>query len=225
MAKTSVGWSVALLYSQIRRRLTDKMDVHWNNPKRIAVPAIFGVWLILATVAASTLTAWHTISLPSTLKNAAASGDRIVGWRVRHYLSAECACSRAVAAYLATRGPMDVAREDVVLIASGDSEKDGVFGKTLRDKGFAVEVVTEETAASTAGVEGVPALEILAPDQRIAFRGGYRERGAAPGMYLDRAILSDLMVAKPVRVLPIYGCATSARLRNLMDPFGLKGLN
>jgi hypothetical protein len=88
-----------------------------------------------------------------------------------------------------------------------------------------VRVLAKERAASIDGVEGVPALEIVAPGNRIAFRGGYRDAGAPPGKYLDVALLSDLMASKPARGVPVIGCATSERLRHLLDPIGLKSLN
>jgi hypothetical protein len=195
------------------------------NMKRLAAAAIFAGWLILATLAASTLTAWHTISLPAAIKAHVTRGDAAAAWRLVHYLSPECACSRAVASYLVKRGPLGNAGEDVVLLASGNPATDAAFAKPLTENGFRVELRTQADAASRDGVEGVPTLEIVAPGNRIVFRGGYRERGAAPGAYLDVALLSALMASKPLRALPIYGCATSQRLSSALDPLGLKSLH
>jgi hypothetical protein len=216
-------------YSQILHGLTEKTGVRCINAKRMAAPFIFGLWLILATVAASTLTAWHSLALPVPARPSWSRSDGTTGWRVTHYLSSECACSRAVASYLEKRRPLAQVTEEVVLIDSGDGGRDAAFGRSLRDKKFSVELLANGQAASMDGVEGVPTLEIVSPSHRVVYLGGYRERGAPPGKYLDLAILSGLMAPKPTRdlpgSLPIYGCATSAHLRNLLDPLRLKSLN
>jgi hypothetical protein len=195
--------------------------VCFTGIRRLAVFSVFGAWLILATVAASTLTAWHSIAVPVSTNSAGLTKGGSTGWRITHYLSSECGCSQGVASYLESRGPLSQATEEVVLIASTDRGRDAAFRGRLSEKNFRVELISENDA-STDGVQGVPTLEIVAPTGRVAFRGGYRKLGAAPGAYLDVAILSGLMASRPVGAIPIYGCATSTRLRRLLDPLGLK---
>lgn len=73
-------------------------------------------------------------------------------------------------------------------------------------------------------MEGVPILKIAGPDGSTRFQGAYRGQGTPPGQYLDIAILSGLIESKPVPQLRAYGCATSRRLKSMLDPLSLKSL-
>lgn len=192
-----------------------------GQTKSVVSSLVFGLWLVVATVAATILTAWHWVSLPVQAKIDHA-GNRIAGWRLRHYLASDCSCSRSVASYLITRGPLPNAAEEIVLLDSGDGSKTVELERRLRKRGFAVTGMTPDLAALREGVEGVPTFEVVGSDSRVVYRGGYRERGAAPGKYLDTTILSDVMAARTAPSLPVYGCATGERLRRQLDPFGFK---
>jgi hypothetical protein len=183
----------------------------------------FAFWLIAATFAASTLTAWHSVSLPLQPERSKPRGGHGNGWHLTHYLSPNCACSRAIARYLIARGTLSKATEEIVFIGSSDIPAENGLLDALNRRGFHITSVSAETAAEE-GVEGVPILKIEAPDGSIRFRGGYRERSTPPEEYLDVAILSGLIASQPVPNPRAYGCATSRRMRSLLDPLSLKSL-
>src|SRR6202012_1504264 len=131
----------------------------------------------------------------------------------------DCACSRSVAAYLAARGPVPGVDEEIVLIDDPvATQVRDEMQRSLKAHAFTVTLRSAGDVAAADGVEGVPTLEAIAPDNHIAYRGGYNEHGAAPGDYLDTAILADLRAAKPRGELRIFGFATSQRLRRRQDP-------
>lgn len=190
---------------------------------------VFGLWLTAATIAASTVTAWHSLALPDTAVPA-----QIVNptgqWRVKHYLSSECACSRAVARYLGSRGPVKTASEDIILIATDPVTPEKIrwqneVAASLIASRFHTREISATAAADEAKVEAVPLLEIDGPDGRVRFRGGYREPTTPAGVYLDTTILSGLLAGLSESAsLPaprVFGCATSARLRRQLNPFAI----
>jgi hypothetical protein len=197
-----------------------------GNSQKIGRALGFTLWLTAATFAAATLTSWHSVALPVSLEQPKlrhSHGDR---WHLTHYLSADCACSRAVARYLMVRGPLVEATEEVVLIRSSDTPAENRLVDSLTRTGFQIRITTAEAAASLdGGVQGVPVLHIEAPDGTTKFRGGYRARNTPPEEYLDVAILSGLMASKPVPELRVIGCATSRRLRLQLDPLSFRSLS
>jgi hypothetical protein len=119
--------------------------------------------------------------------------------------------------------------EDVVLIRTSALAEDARLEGTLRhakgnQKAFRIKSVTPEEAARH-GIEAVPLLEIAAPGNRVLYRGGHQRRGERPGIYSDIAIVSALMAQDAPQRLPVFGCATSSRLRGLIDPFHIKSLS
>jgi hypothetical protein len=185
----------------------------------------FVLWLTMATFAATSLTAWHSVALPVRSGLPGLMPANTGSWHLIHYLSAACACSQAVARHLIARGPLPVAAEDVVLIASGDTPADNTLRRALSRRGFHAVIVNPDKASLNDGVDGVPLLKINAPDGTQKFRGGYLDRGAPGGVYLDVTILSSLMASRPVPRIHVYGCATSQRLRSLLDPLSLRSLS
>jgi hypothetical protein len=195
------------------------------NPKQVLVRALFGLWLIASMAAAASLTAWHALTLPVAARTVPSVADRDGKWTLTHYLSTDCICSRAVAAYLIGRGPREEVAEEVLLIDSDDAARDAALSQSLRQHRFRVRNLSAWDASTAYGVQGVPQLEIASPGGEILFRGGYRERGAAPGAFSDLRALAALTAHQPAPVLPILGCATTQRLRGLLDPLRLKSLN
>jgi len=188
------------------------------------VPALgFGLWLIAATFAAASLTAWHSIALPDSQLPKRAAREPDGRWHMTHYFSAACACSWQVARYLAGRKPLAGVQEDIVVIASDDPSAGARMLDLLKRNAFRTRIMTPEVAAAEDGVEGVPMLQIQSPDGAIKFRGGYREHGH--NQFLDVSIISGLMKSSPVVRPGIYGCATTHRLRSLLDPLSLKVLS
>ena len=185
----------------------------------------FGFWLIAATFAAASLTAWHSVALPVGNPVETTAGTEDGRWHMVHYLSSDCACSREVANYLVRRRPLAGVMEEVVLIASENPGAQLKMLNMFKQNGFRTSLMAPDAAANDAGVEGVPLLQIRAPDGSLRFRGGYREHGAPPDRFLDISILSGLMNSRAVPRPRVYGCATTHRLRALLDPLSLKVLS
>jgi hypothetical protein len=108
------------------------------------------------------------------------------------------------------------------VIGEEGSRARGELVAALKRSGFDAAAMTPETAAAEHGVEGVPLLEISAPDGSVRFRGGYRDRNTPPGQYLDVTILEGLIASRLAPQLQVYGCATSRRLKLYLDPFSWK---
>lgn len=185
----------------------------------------FITWLAAATFAATTLTAWHSVAFPTKPEHTVLNQRHKGRWLLTHYLSAECTCSQTVMRHLSQRGPLADAMEDVVVIQSQDVPQDNKMLSELIRSGFHVRSITAEAASSIEGVEGVPLLKIEAADGTVRYRGGYRENGAPLEKNLDTVILAGLMASAPVPSLRVFGCATSYRLRSLLDPLSFKLLS
>lgn len=124
------------------------------------------------------------------------------------------------------RGPLTIAVEEVILIRSSDAPAENELLTALTRTGFKTSVIAADAAASLEGrIEGVPVLNIEAPDGTTRFHGGYRAQNAPPGEYLDVAVLSGLMASKPVPDLRVLGCATSRHLRSQLDPLSFRSLS
>jgi len=63
-------------------------------------------------------------------------------------------------------------------------------------------------------------LVVMGPDGELAYVGGYN-RHKQSAAYEDVAIIDELRTGRSVSTLPVFGCATSARLANMVDPLHL----
>lgn len=136
------------------------------------------------------------------------------GWRAVHVLSATCGCSARVMRHLAERGPLPGVSEQVVLV---DAPHDYTPARDLARRGFSIRESGAENLTGAYGVRGVPLLEFVSPDGRVAWRGGY---GA--GAYRDAEVWSRLRSGQAPPTLAVYGCAVGERLKRRSDPFSLK---
>ena len=68
--------------------------------------------------------------------------------------------------------------------------------------------------------EASPLLVIADPAGAVRYVGGYGRHKQSP-VVEDLAILADLRAAHDRAALPVFGCATSARLARRVDPLGL----
>ena len=139
-------------------------------------------------------------------------------WRIVHVLAESCACSRDVLDYLLERGSEDGFQEDVVLLdGSGD------FVSKLRAQGFSVTTAESESLCEAFGSEGVPFFQVLEADDSLRYSGAYYDSvHRTYGGFQDLDTYSKIKNGKFVRSRPVYGCATSDRLKSRLDPFGLK---
>lgn len=140
------------------------------------------------------------------------------GWRVVHVLYRSCACSQRTLEHLrASRRHADV-HELVLLVDDEAAPSPG--DQQLRARGLEVVVIDRETLVRRFGLEAAPVLIVLRPDDNVAYLGGYTRSKQGPVFEQER-ILAALRAEKPAAPLPVFGCATSARLSDLLDPLGL----
>jgi hypothetical protein len=178
-----------------------------------------GAWLVVMGAAAASLLARHLIPLPPPEDTAALSrlraADDAGRWMVVHVLYSECPCSRRLIEHLmASERPLDVA-EDVVLVG-----KRADFASALRTRGFRVVEVTPEELAARFGIEAVPLLVVLGPDDTTRYSGGYTERKQGPAPR-DLDIIARARAGYGDEGLPLFGCAVGRALRQTINPLGL----
>lgn len=133
--------------------------------------------------------------------------------RVAHVLSKKCGCSKRVARHLASRGPLSSAEE--VIFQVGESLPNE---SELLEKGFQVVTLSGAELESQWGIQAVPLLQAQADG--LTYNGGYQDYKS--GEYRDLEVLESLKAQKQIEALPILGCASSEKLAQQIDPFGLK---
>jgi hypothetical protein len=174
---------------------------------RVALATWFGVMLALG----AGLLAKHVVALPTpshTTLEAALSGLRSDGekdrWLAVHVLSSECRCSQRVAEHLAsTVRPADYA-EMVLWVGEGS------VPQPLADR-FDVRRIRNEDLARY-GIEAAPLLISADPLGHVHYAGGYTSRKQGPEIG-DRRLLREAQSSASVEALPLFGCATSDRLK------------
>jgi len=178
-----------------------------------------GAWFVAMGTVAATLLARHLVPLPLPEDTSALSSLRSVDetgrWMAVHVLYSECPCSRRVMEHLLTsERPRDVV-EHVVLVGSRAD-----LASMLRLRGFYVEEVTPDELFEWFGIEAVPLLVVLGPDDTTRYSGGYAERKQGPEL-LDREIIDRARAGYDDEGLPLFGCAASQGLRQIFNPLGL----
>ena len=133
-----------------------------------------------------------------------------------HVLYAECNCSKRIFGHLFhSERPAGVAER--ILLVGHD--------QTLEDKasaaGFKTEVVEPEALERRFHVQAAPLLLVSDPQDQLRYIGGYTSRKQGPDIR-DREIIAGLRAEEPQPELPLFGCAVSAGLQQLLDPLGVK---
>lgn len=136
-----------------------------------------------------------------------------------HVMYRACPCSVRTLAHLVERRAV-LGIDELVLLVDDDPAP-GEVEQPLRAAGFRVAGITPRGLAETYGIEAAPVLVVVKPDGGLAYVGGYNRRKQEP-RYMDVAIARDAMQAAEPSPLPVFGCATSARLADAVDPFGFE---
>lgn len=181
---------------------------------KILEPLLIVVWMVGISAVSAAIMAPHTISWRASLNFL--NNEVTDSWSVTHVLGADCKCSKVVFASLMARGPQSEIDEKIVLLGHMQTEE-----KALLERGFRVSLKDQEVLSEEP--IGVPFILIQTPTGAPAYSGGY---SSSPLSSLnppqDLKILNDLRSGKNPGKLPIFGCAMSARLQKLSDPFSLK---
>lgn len=178
-----------------------------------------GAWFVLMGTIAASLLARHLVQLPPpedpALLARLRSADDTGRWMVVHVLYSECLCSRRIIEHLMTsERPPDVAEHVVFVGERAD------LASALRVRGFRVLEITPEDLGAQFGIDAVPLLVVLGPDDTTRYFGGYTERKQGPEPR-DLAIIANARAGYDDEGLPLFGCAASRGLREIMNPLGL----
>lgn len=186
---------------------------------------LFWLWVPAALLVGASLLAAHWITLPTPARDderllAALAELRVPGerddWMVVHVLYAACKCSGRVVDHLVEE-PRPTGIADKVLLVGSVPEID----QRLAASPLTVVHTTAAELAERYDIEGAPLLLVVDPTGALRYRGGYTERKQSLAIQ-DIAILERLRTEGDVAALPLFGCAVSKRLRELLDPLGLR---
>ncbi|HEY1816121.1 MAG TPA: hypothetical protein VGG74_27425 [Kofleriaceae bacterium] len=181
-------------------------------------------WLVVGTAVGGALLIRHLVALPTPARTDTTLRDAVRkllpqrGWRALHVMYRDCPCSqRTIAHLLASPRPAELA--ELVLIVDDDRQS-GPEDARLRAAGFPVVVIGPDELRGRFHLEAAPVLIVMSPEGELAYVGGYNrhKQGAA---YEDLAIVADARARHDVAPLPVFGCATSSRLANEVDPLHL----
>lgn len=187
--------------------------------------AVFWLWIPAASLVAATLMTGHWATLPSP----AADDERLhtalaelrtpeeqADWMVVHVLYAACTCSgRVVDHLLADPRPAGVV--ETILWVGSVPELDA----RVEAGPFAVVHVRPEELELRFAIEGAPLFFVVDPEGNVRYHGGYTDRKQGLAIR-DVEIIERVRASDDVTSLPLFGCPTSDRLRDLLDPFGLR---
>lgn len=183
-----------------------------------------GLWLVGALALGALLLAPHSpLPVPAASdEHMRAAFDallhKLTGWRAIHVMYRACACSQRTIHHLRSSVRPVGVREVVLMV--DDQEASDPDDEELRRRGFEVVVTSREALSQRFGLEAAPVLVVLRPDGSLAYLGGYTRSKQGP-VFQDVQIIAGLLAAVPSSTLPVFGCATSARLANTLDPLGL----
>jgi hypothetical protein len=191
--------------------------------KRFSTRAALVAWFGMMLAIGMSLLVRHSVALPRAkvdveLERAMAAlrtpADANM-WMAVHVLYADCRCSQRIADHLLTSlRPADLA-ERVLLVGRNTELENG-----LAAHGLHVVLVEPEDLATRYHVLAVPMLLVAAPDGSIRYAGGYTTRKQGPDPR-DVEIVASARAGQAMATLPIFGCAVSRRLEQVLNPLGL----
>ncbi len=187
--------------------------------RRILVGAFFAFWAASISIPLGLFSAAHQAVLPVAQKSLAP--DSIIEggkWGLVHVLAEDCPCSRSVLEYLVERGSSGALVEEVILLDASEQAS-----ARLRAAGFSVSSVEGEELCSAFGSEGVPFFQVVKGEGDPEYSGAYFDTAfRANSGFRDLSTAERLQSGGFVFNRPVYGCATSDRLKAVLDPLGLK---
>ena len=182
------------------------------------------LWLVGGSALGGILLIKHMIALPTpalgdpTLRDILAATTRPGRWREVHFMYQSCNCSRRTIKHL-LETPRDPEVDQVVVMVDDDGAP-GAEDAPLRAGGFPVTLIKPEELRTRYHVEAAPVLVVITPEDELAYIGGYNRHKQSLA-YEDREILAELRAHRAAAPLPVFGCATSARLAQIVDPLHL----
>jgi hypothetical protein len=177
--------------------------------------AVLIAWFVVVTLGSAGLLARHLLALPAPAPTPAL-GARLLAlrggapgtWVAVHVLSGDCRCSQRIAEHLVAT-PRPLGWSELVLWV-GDTAPPSTLVQH-----FDVRRVDAARLAAI-GIEAAPLLVAIAPDGDVRYAGGYTDRKQGPVDH-DVEILTAVRASLPPASFPVFGCATSDRLRAQLE--------
>lgn len=166
----------------------------------------------------------HWVALPTPVTANAlmksASADSLVSDNVQvfHVLLKSCPCSRRIAEYLRSRQEILDVQEYIVLV--GPESEAANFDWTFPNH-FVVRTESADEVSQKLGIESAPLFVVTNGDDKPVYSGGYTDRKQGPQIQ-DTKIITAVLRGERPEPLPVLGCAISKKLKNVIDPLGLK---
>lgn len=192
---------------------------------RFVALAALPIWAIGMTTVVACLMVSHWVPLPHPASGQILTGHETLtapsqagepGWSAVHFLYADCPCSRRILERLLTRSPSGEVPEQIVLIGRQNPQ-----AQIAASKGYHVCFVTAAELKSRFGIESAPLLIVADPTGIIRYAGGYTSRKQGPDIQ-DETLIQNAVAGRWQKSLPLYGCAVSRQLKDLVDPLQLK---
>jgi hypothetical protein len=186
-----------------------------RGARHCAAWILLPAWFLVSSLVSATLLARHVVPLPagavSDVRLAALRAEAGPGWLAVHVLYARCKCSEQIVHHLARRGPSADASEVVLWIGS-----QAALEAELEGARFSLVRVGAAELLHRFGIEAAPLLVILDPDDVAR----YTDRKQAYSVH-DAELLREVISGAAPGALPLFGCAMSRRLREIIDPLRL----
>ena len=191
---------------------------------KLAGVGVLALWFPAVLVMGATLMVghWYTLPRPPTQSPAVATAVSNArpaaadGWVAFHFLLGSCPCSQRVFDHLLTSDRPTAVYERVFLVG-----RDPSFEAAASRHGLEVEVLHPAELQTRFHLESAPLMLVADPEGVVRYLGGYTARKQGPDIR-DLAIIDGLLAQRAVQELPLFGCAVSQRLQELLDPLGIK---
>lgn len=179
-----------------------------------------GLWGLVMALMGAVLLGRHLPALPLPTAEdpriaaaaAAARPAEARGWVAYHLLFTDCDCSRGVAEALIGSPHLLGLSEQVLLVGEDDA-----LEATLVASGRPVYHLSAGDLVDRWGVEAAPAAVLIDENNVVRAVSGYTDRKQAAAVRWPE--LYHRAVAGEPPALPLYGCATSRRLRDRTHPW------
>ncbi len=199
---------------------TRPAHTRWLNGAML-IAVVGGLLLAVASLMAGH---WYTLPKPKhedpQLRAALwemRSQDEQDEWVAYHILYSDCGCSRRVLEHLFSLSEDEVETSEKLILVGAHPE----YERRAQAAQLSTLVLSPRELKTRLGIESAPLFIVGDPQGKLRYVGGYTERKRGLAI-LDREILSRARTEQPQSELPLFGCAVSKRLQDLVDPLGLK---
>jgi hypothetical protein len=185
----------------------------------------FAMWACASLALVASLMVAHWYILPSPDKGDPVTSRALAAlrgpgdaerWLAVHVLYGRCRCSQRIVDHLvATRRPEGV--KEVILLVGEDPG----HGERAARAGFTVVRLSPAELERDYHIVAAPLLAIVAPDGSLRYTGGYTGHKQGPDIR-DVALIEETRARGSASPLPLFGCAVSKELQELIDPLRLK---